>query len=290
MFKKIVVPLDGSTNAEITIPYVESIGIHLSTEISLVSVADRRISEVDQLHHAYLDHMTEQMQQLFNDSDKGAASSVRNEVLEGKAFEEIVRYTDKIDADMIAMASRGFSGQKLPLLGNVSVKVLWATKKPVLLIRAPVNDNAIGEPKLIKKILTPLDGSKAGEASIAYAESLALAMDAELILFQAIEPVKFIAGYDSLAPLAIPRSEDIKDAAISYLKSQAKRLKNKNARVSIEVIWGSAAEAIIDYTETHAIDLIAISAHGRSNVSRWVFGSVTEKLLHAGQTALLIVH
>jgi nucleotide-binding universal stress UspA family protein len=279
MFKKIVVPLDGSTNAEITIPYVASIGIHLSTEMNLVSVADRRISEVDQLHHAYLDHMTEQMQQLFKDSHKGAASSVRNEVLEGKAFEEIVRYADKIDADVIAMASRGFSGQRLPLLGNVAVKILWATKKPVLLIRAPINDNINGEPKLIKKILIPLDGSKAGEAAIEYAESLALAMDAELILFQAIEPVKFIVGYDAFAPLAIPRNEDIKDAVVSYLKNQA-----------IEVIWGSAAETIIDYTETHNIDLIAISAHGRSNVSRWVFGSVTEKILHTGQTALLIVH
>ncbi len=289
MFKKIVVPLDGSTNAEITIPYVESIGIHLSTEINLVSVADRRISDVDQLHHAYLDHMTEQMQQLFKDSHKGAASSVRNDVLEGNPFKEILHYADNINADLIAMASRGFSGQRLPLLGGVAVKILWATKKPVLLIRAPLNDKAIDDSKLIKKILIPLDGSSAGEAAIEYAESLALAMDAELILFQAIEPVKFVAGYDTFASLAIPRNEDIKDATVSYLKNQAKRLKNKTTRVSIEVIWGSAAETIIDYTEKQKIDLIALSAHGRSNVSRWVFGSVTEKILHAGQTALLIV-
>ena len=289
MFKKIVVPLDGSTNAEITIPYVASIGIHSSAEINLVSVADRRISDVDQLHHAYLDHMTEQMQQLFRNSAKGAVSTVRNDVLEGNPFKEILYYADKISADLIAMASRGFSGQKLPLLGGVAVKILWATKKPVLLVRAPANDKAIGEPKQIKRILIPLDGSKAGEAAIEPAVSLTAAMDAELILLQVVEPITFVAGYDTLTPLAIPSNEDIKDAATSYLKSQAKQLKTKVSKVSIEAIWGSAAETIIDYAEKQNIDLIALSAHGRSNVSRWVFGSVTEKLLHVGQTALLIV-
>ena len=94
---------------------------------------------------------------------------------------------------------------------------------------------------------------------------------------------------DTLAPLPIPRNEDIQDAAMSYLKNRAKPLTNNLARVSTEVIWGSAAETIIDYAEKQNIDIIALSAHGRSNVSRWVFGSVTEKMLHVGQTALLIV-
>ena len=46
---------------------------------------------------------------------------------------------------------------------------------------------------------------------------------------------------------------------------------------------------IIDYAESNAVDLIAMSTHGRSGIGRWVFGSVTDKVLHAGNTPVLVV-
>ena len=46
---------------------------------------------------------------------------------------------------------------------------------------------------------------------------------------------------------------------------------------------------IIDYAKANDIDLIAMSTHGRSGIGRWVFGSVTDKVLHAGDTPVLVV-
>ena len=135
MFEKILAPLDGSSIAEIIIPYIVLIGSHLSSEIILVSVADPRISDIDQLHQAYLDRKTKHLQSRLNSNEKSENCRVSNQVLHGKPADEIIRYADENSVDLIILASRGSSGQKPPLLGNVSEKILWGTRKPVLLVR-----------------------------------------------------------------------------------------------------------------------------------------------------------
>jgi len=52
---------------------------------------------------------------------------------------------------------------------------------------------------------------------------------------------------------------------------------------------GSAPDQILEYAEANAIDLITMSTHGRSGIGRWVLGSVTDKVLHAGDMAVLTV-
>jgi nucleotide-binding universal stress UspA family protein len=49
------------------------------------------------------------------------------------------------------------------------------------------------------------------------------------------------------------------------------------------------ARAILDHCSQYQTDLIAMSTHGRSGIGRWVLGSVTDKVLHAGDTPVLVV-
>ncbi|OGO17504.1 MAG: hypothetical protein A2Z02_00825 [Chloroflexi bacterium RBG_16_48_7] len=290
MYRRILVPLDGSSNSEIIIPYVMAIAAHTPCEIVLATVAHPRISDVDQLHHAYLDRQTEFLQHQINESGH-KESMVKNKVLQGKPAEEIVKYADEIEADLVAISSYGFSGQKPPLLGKISIRVLWNTKKPVLLVRSPAGENEISQGTLFNRILLPLDNSKTGEAAIEPATGLARLFNSELILFQAITPIEFIPGYEAIVPLTMPWSDDIKRGAVTYLESIKSRLASGDGlKVLAEVGWGSPAESILNYAEEKGVDLIALSAHGQSNVSRWVFGSVTEKIMHAGSEALLIIH
>ena len=143
--------------------------------------------------------------------------------------------------------------------------------------------------RLIKKILLPLDSSRAGEAPIEFARQLALAFDAELVLLQAVEPVNLVIGFENLSTLGVPDNEEVKKAAVDYLRNVSNRLKTSGVKTAIEIVWGSAAESILDYADNKKVDLIAMSARGRSDISRWVFGSVAEKILHAGEKPLLMV-
>ena len=78
-------------------------------------------------------------------------------------------------------------------------------------------------------------------------------------------------------------------AAAEYLSQTRARLNCPEAAGATEVLTGPAAETIIDYARATSIDLIVMSTHGRSGLSRWVYGSVTDKVLRGADCPTLIV-
>jgi nucleotide-binding universal stress UspA family protein len=287
MYKKILVPLDGSNAAEIVIPYVEELGAKLGAEIIVVSVYESP-DDMSHLHRYYLEHVVDQIQYQIKEFEPGREIRIHSEVLQGKPAQQLLQYADKANVSLIAMSSYGSSGRKAKLIGNIATKVLWSTKRPVLLVRTPAIDTAIKQKKLVKKILVPLDGSKTGETIIECAEVLAGALGAELVLFQVLEPLRIVAGFETVTPYSIPEGEEsIRASARTYLNGVEEPLKKKGIKTSTAIVWGSAAERIIEYAEANT-DLVTISSHGRSGVGRWVLGSVTEKVLQVGDKPVLV--
>lgn len=211
---------------------------------------------------------------------------MQSKVLLGKPADEILHCADENNVGLIAMTSRGSSVRGPWLLGSIAAKILRATGKPVLLIRAPATDVALRQKSLVKRILVPLDGSELGEAAIPCTEALAQALGAELVLFRVVEPERTWTGE---VCYATPQEEESrKISAIPYLDGVGKPLKDRGLSISCAAGLGSPADQIIDYAKVNAIDLIAMCTHGRSGIGRWTFGSVTDKVLHAGDTAVLI--
>jgi len=287
MYKKILVPLDGSNAAEIAIPYVEELAAKSGAEIIVASVYQSD-DDKSHLHRYYLERVVNQIQNQIKAFEPAKPTKIHGEVLKGKPAQQLLRFADQMNVNLIALASYGSSGREARLLGHIATKVLWATSKPVLLIRTPASAASIEQKRLIKKILVPLDGSKTGETIIECAEVLAEALDAELVLFQVLEPLRTVAGFETVALSSIPQDEEsIKASARAYLNKVEKPLKDKGIKTSVEIVWGSAAERIIEYAEAKT-DLITISSHGLSGVGRWVLGSVTEKVLQVGDKPVLV--
>jgi nucleotide-binding universal stress UspA family protein len=288
MYEVILVPLDGSNAAEIVLPYTIEIGAKLGSEITLASVSETHATNIDHLYQSYLDRIKNEMHELVKDYSREELR-VFSKILLGKPADEILRYADETNAGLIVMASRGSSGQGPWLLGNIAAKVLRATTRPVLLVRAPASEAALREKRLIRRILVPLDESEVGEAALPSTEALALGLGADLILFRVLEPIAVMAGEDGYSSAHIPSNEESRKAsAMQYLDGIGKKLKGKGLGVSSVVVIGSSADQIIDYAKANTIDLIAMSTHGRTGIGRWVFGSVTDKVLHAGDTPVLV--
>ena len=294
MYERILVPLDGSSAAEMVIPLAEELAAKLGSQMILVGVSDSVPADTEQLYQTYLKHIKAQVQrELKEDWKTEEKVQVQGKILMGKAAAEIIRYAAAAHAGLIAMSSRGTSSRGPRLLGNIADKVLRTTDKPVLLIRAPVSKAALKEKRLIKRILVPLDGSEVGESAVPDAVALGKILGAELVFFHVVEPVpvRTSVGIDTYyIPLAEEELGRAKDNALAYLENVAKSAKTQGLNVFSTVAdYGSPAECIINYAKDNAIDLIAISTHGRTGIGRWVFGSVTDKVLHAGDTAVLVV-
>jgi nucleotide-binding universal stress UspA family protein len=291
MYGRALVPLDGSDAAEIVLPYAEEFAAKLNSKIVLVGVSESTAALTEQTYQSYLEHVAERLRdQLGRRLSKGEARVV-SEVLVGKPTDRILHYATEAHADLLIMASHP-SGEGPWPLGNVVAKVLRAISIPVLLIKGPAKPEALEDKMLLRRVLLPLDGSKLGEAAVPHVEILAQSLSAELVLLYVVDPLIVQPLYGPLMSysLPVPQGEEArKSEANDYLNSVVTALKEKGINASGEIVLGSPADQIIEYAERSNIDLIAMATHGRSGVGRWVFGSVTDKVLHARDVAVLVV-
>ncbi len=162
---------------------------------------------------------------------------------------------------------------------------------------------------MYKKILIPLDGSKLAECALPHAEELAKSCNAaELILVSVTERVQGYQAVDGsteqfvlsgggfgsalqppprrLVPEAFGKKEK---QAESYLDRIADKLESKGLKVHTEVLFWPPAEAIASYAKQNGADIIVMSSHGRSGVSRWAYGSVADKVLRTSCVPVLMV-
>jgi len=291
MYEKILVPLDGSNSAEVALPYAEELAGRLGSEITLVNVVEEAEAPFRQMHHFYI----KKVALLTKDSAvKSLGESVAKEIevksvtLKGNPAGAIIDYANKENIGLIIMATHGQTGVKRWALGGVADKLVRASICPIALIRAKGGRPLVRKKGILKKVLVPLDGSKESEAVIPYVEELASRLKAEVTLFQMLELDHIIYSETQVKLL-----ESARASAKDYIENAATQLQQKGVSVKTETkdMLGSTmfAEEIIKLADQLNVDLVMMSTHGRSGVSRWAFGSVTEKVLRAGNTPLLLV-
>ena len=142
---------------------------------------------------------------------------------------------------------------------------------------------------MYKKILVPLDGSELSSSILDHVIAIATCCHVpDVILVRAREPLdpNVIATLDPHISADLDKSYE--DEAAGYLDKIAKTLKKKGIDAKTEILYGNPAEEIIKYTQSHGVDLIIMSTHGRSGISRWVFGSVADKVLRNSTVPVLI--
>jgi nucleotide-binding universal stress UspA family protein len=146
---------------------------------------------------------------------------------------------------------------------------------------------------MYKKILVPLDGSELAECVLPHVESIAKGCGVESVVFlRVVEPFQMRSGgygpYFSEEDIKRINSEN-KASAESYLNQLVSRTKHDGVAVQPDVVTGKAADSIADYATKKEVDLITIATHGRSGVSRWVWGSVADRILRSACVPVLMV-
>lgn len=291
MFDKILVPLDGSELAEVTLWYAEGLAGRMRSAITLLIVLSPEDRTSRYMYDCYLKELAKRTE--VNAKERGAGKKegeikVDYEILKGDAAEEIVDYADKTRINLIIMSTQGRSGVRRWTLGNVANKVLRATGKPVLLIRAKGAKPDVYRERLVK-VLVPVDGSKESESILRCVTYMATELDLEVTLFHAW----VWEGEDiPLTAEGVEQINQVRKRREGYIKRLETRLKRKGVNVNSvfkEVLTGGAAEEIIKLAEEGDFSMVAMSTHGRSGVGRWIFGSNAEKVLEEGSTPLLLV-
>ncbi len=134
-------------------------------------------------------------------------------------------------------------------------------------------------------IVVPLDGSRLSEGVLPYVENLAGRLHAEVYLIQVLD-----TRLATVDVLTIPRStEDDLRLAEEYLSRLASSWQAKDIDTKWEVLFGAPAASIVNCARIQKAAFIAMSTHGRSGLSRMVFGSVADEVMREAGIPVLMV-
>ena len=145
---------------------------------------------------------------------------------------------------------------------------------------------------MYRHILVPLDGSRLAEQVLPHVHALAANEGTDRItLLRAVPPV-YTTGVDVVGTVAVSLADaaaNLEEEARDYLAGVASEFRAEGYAVKTEVSALPPAEAILDYADSEHADMIAIATHGRGGLGRWVFGSVTQKVVQAAPVPVLVI-
>jgi nucleotide-binding universal stress UspA family protein len=143
-----------------------------------------------------------------------------------------------------------------------------------------------------KHVIVPLDGSELAESVLPHLEAVASNCQITTVeLVRVVPPLEM--HYKAALPIDSKQEKQINQEALkeaeSYLLKVKAGLNASLMEISIKVLPGEAAQQLVEYIEKCGADLLIIATHGRSGISRWVWGSVADKLLRSSCIPVFVV-
>ncbi|MGD8856435.1 MAG: universal stress protein [Chloroflexota bacterium] len=295
MFNRVLVPLDGSGLAERALGPALAVVHATDAELLLLSVpsyqqiiapaaAGYGMVPTDQIIDLGRDEAQQYLAALWREA-RCKDCRIRTLVIEGDVAGCIVDTAAAEGVDLIVMTTHGYSGFTRWMLGSITERVLRGAPCPVLVVREDIP---------LCKALISLDGSALAEQALAPGLALARILGCRVTLLRVDTGEELSAVEQGMLQMAGAGScQDLVDQGETrlhyYLECLARKHRTPDLTIETAVVQAKPAEAILSYAEAEGIDLIIMASHGRSGVRRWVYGSVTEKVLRHANRAMLIV-
>lgn len=140
---------------------------------------------------------------------------------------------------------------------------------------------------MYKRILVPLDGSRLAEQALPHAAIHARQFGAEILLLKVLGPLP----EPSMSSPRVMRSAATASAqlALEYLEGVAAGLREDGLPAKVATVEGKPYVEIVRFAEENEVDLIAMSTRGHSGLSRWLLGSVADRVARGATVPLLLV-
>jgi nucleotide-binding universal stress UspA family protein len=274
MYKKMLVLLDGSKLAEVVFSYALALSIRLDLELELLHVCTPQEANELPMREAYIKHMADDLgEKLENTRAKGV-------IRVGYPPEEILKYADESQVDLIMLTTHGRSGIRFWNIGDVANKVIHAAKIPVWVVPSQLREEVIFDRIPKRPMVIPLNGSKLSESIIPHAINLAQQRGkrggaSELVLVYVDRINRQKVNYASMHG-----KEEERQFMTKYLEDKIKQIKEVGIEARSVILKGEPAEKINDFVNKYPSQLITMATHGFTGISRFVFSSVTEGVLH----------
>lgn len=309
MYRRILVPLDGSRFGEHALPYALGLASRWGAALELVSVAlaqgptqpqpgvvgDESRERAEAAARGYLETVEGRVREA------GFEGELEWTVLSpGNVASSLVRHLVEVEGDFAVMTTHGRGPIQRAWLGSTADAFIRTSPVPVLLLRPEEPEEEDGEdagseaelePVLrpFSRILVPLDGSRSAERLLELYEPLA-GEDSVLLLLRAVPA--FTSGGSPYLPHVVRDEQEQKrfqESAQGYLDGLVEKLDREAGAVETRVLTAvEPAAAILRTISEEAVDLVAMSTEGRGGVARLLLGSVADKVVRGSPVPVLL--
>lgn len=311
VYKKILVPLDGSEASEAVLELAKNLAVRSGGDLTLLHVCKPEEADCKRVHAVYIEHVADTIKkdvghicETVQCHFQGGQASVTTVLRTGEPAEEIVRQAEENGSSVIVMANHGRTGLSNSAMSDIANRVLRSATVPVWLIRTLAPNEIVCVDWPPNRVVVPLDGSEKAEAVLSYATEYAMIFDAELVLINVCAAPFITADYPE-ASAQVSWDEHVKricshyeSQCSVYLETVKDRLEATGLKITTQSLLGDAADQIVEYIGQNRCDLVAMTSRGRSGISRlvadspvgrWVFSDVTEQVLAASSRGMMVV-
>ena len=276
----ILVPTDGSDGARIGARRAIDFAATIGADLHVLSAVDSREIEPDldsagetdreRLLEAEAERAVDSVAKLARTHLSGEVTTA---VESGIPFQTINEYVDTYGIDLIVMGTQGRTGFERVVLGSVAEKTLRTAEVPIVTVTPDGDIVEIGDQRY-DNVLLPTDGSEGAELAIEWGITLAEVYDATVHTLYSVDTSRF-GGVEGSAEI----HDALEQTGQAALETVHERARAADVSVAGNLASGPAARAILSYSEEHDIDLIVMGTHGRSGLTRYLTGSVTETVV-----------
>jgi nucleotide-binding universal stress UspA family protein len=287
LFRKILIPVDGSENSEQVLLFAGPFFEHATEPVELLRLVppfplgsplrplragqEGLVAEEKASARRYLTELADR----FAHVSVGFAPRV-------DVAEPASGILDRIEAtkpSLVAMTTHGRSGVSRWIRGSVAEKVLRSVQVPLFLAQP-------GSRGRIRRVLVPLDGSEASARIVPLVGQFAKALGAEVVLFHVGLRQGGVLAASATGGAMVITERSIRDGLEPYQQDLAAVGVSSQTRADFGL---DPAANIMEALQEEEIDAIAMTSHGRRGFDRWVLGSVAEKVLRRCSRPLLLL-
>lgn len=301
MYRRILVPLDGTRFGDLALPYAVDIAVRTGAAMELVHVHHHHEHDPDLAampqyqyqHIAAVDEARDRDERLNEGTtleQKAADLEIRHNIrvttriLAGRTSDAVVREAQDIVADLVVMTSHARQGLSRLRQGDLAHELICSLNVPALCIR-PSSEDASLAATPVRRVLVPLDGSEFSEQIMDPLVPLLAGLDAQPTLLHVRTAKPMLAS--GLAESR--RSIGTREQVIEYLQEVADRYRGRMPEPVLTALEDEQpASVIASLLSLGEYDMAAMATHGRSGLTRLLLGSVAEEVLRrSGKPVLL---
>jgi nucleotide-binding universal stress UspA family protein len=287
----ILLAVDGSDHAQAAVEILCDLPMSEGSSVTALSVLIPREAGVKYAPmKSVLEHTKARMSEI--------GLEVTTELMAGYPANVLNDFSCQRKPDLVVLGAKGLRATLGILLGGVAQQVVEYACSPVMVVRAPYES--------LQKVLLVTDGSPHSQQAMEYLAKFPLPEEAKVELMHVMPPLltpdliarSWPIGVEVASPamLSVDIEEDLlrqAEAEEEDAKALLDRVQRAAAALGLEVETvlrrGDAATEIIDYTKEAGVDLIVAGSRGLSQVTGWLLGSVSRKIIHYASCSVLVV-